>query len=480
MPRTQSFESSSPFVIVGNMGTPVLSGTPVSGTPASGTPVLSGDIDETTKGAPYTLRIQSNRLFDDNSTYTATDIKKLLDRDLFNRVTEMGENLPGILFPDIAFGFSINDQFIDRFHGSFLSKQGNFDLANFKDEISTATFLNRTISTIAHFFHATGQIPLKPLRYFSAANSNKSLEGAIKRKPDIILVRLIDGQLRDGIQEEWHNVQALIEHTREKQPPQRMADTVSVKTYLTFCSQPERDFLVCLCITGKGFHIVLTDHAGQLETDLISFNRRFAFLRMLMGLAFLPDSFIGIDMTITRNEAGKPSGDLFADEYQPFPYDHTTDLLFGLMIPPESSTPTSTPISSGGIDTITIGPNIYKVIHVLFSAQTLIGRATKIFLVQLPDNSYGVVKDSWITVDRPQEATFLQGLQIPFGPTLVDHSVLRNTGTYRRHPIKYSLHQEHREKRRVVMFPAGVHISDFSSLWELLVAFLDIVVGMED
>lgn len=156
--RTQSLESSSPFVTVGTMGTPVLSGTPLSGTP-----VLSGDIDETTKGARYTLRIQSNHLFYDNSAYTASDIKKLLDRDLVNRVTEMGENLPGILFPDIAFGFSINDQFIDRFHGSFLSEEGNFDLANFNDEISTATFLNRTISTIAHFFDATGSDPPQTL-----------------------------------------------------------------------------------------------------------------------------------------------------------------------------------------------------------------------------------------------------------------------------------------------------------------------------
>jgi hypothetical protein len=40
--------------------------------------------------------------------------------------------------------------------------------------------------------------------------------------------------------------------------------------------------------------------------------------------------------------------------------------------------------------------------------------------------------------------------------------------------------RERREKRRVVTYPAGVHISDFSSLWELLVAFLDVVIGMED
>jgi hypothetical protein len=94
--------------------------------------------------------------------------------------------------------------------------------------------------------------------------------------------------------------------------------------------------------------------------------------------------------------------------------------------------------------------------------------------VQLPDNRYGVLKDSWITVDRPQEAAFLQGLQ------LVDHCVLRDTNTFRKHPIKQPLTHELCEKRRTVTYPAGVHISDFTSLLELLVAFLDIVIGMED
>ena len=117
-------------------------------------------------------------------------------------------------------------------------------------------------------------------------------------------------------------------------------------------------------------------------------------------------------------------------------------------------------------------------IRVLFKSQTLIGRATTVFYVQLPDNSFGVLKDSWITTDRPEEAKLLQGLQIPFGPKLINHCILRNTHTFRNHPIKASVNLERREKRRVVTYPAGVHISDFTSLWELLVAFLDIVIGM--
>ena len=99
----------------------------------------------------------------------SVEIKRLVKRDLLNRVTEIGENLAGIMFPDTAFGFPINDQFVQNFYGSFLSTCG-VDSANFDDEISTATFLNGMISTVAHFLDATGQVPLKHLRYFTAAN----------------------------------------------------------------------------------------------------------------------------------------------------------------------------------------------------------------------------------------------------------------------------------------------------------------------
>ena len=100
--------------------------------------------------------------------------------------------------------------------------------------------------------------------------------------------------------------------------------------------------------------------------------------------------------------------------------------------------------------------------------------------MQLPDNRYRVWKDSWIAVNRPQEAEFLQGLHIPFGPELVDHCVLGDTNFFRKYPVKQSLNYEHLEKRRVVTYPAGVPISDFTSHWELLVALLDVVIGMED
>ena len=134
--------------------------------------------------------------------------------------------------------------------------------------------------------------------------------------------------------------------------------------------------------------------------------------------------------------------------------------------------------NAGGIVSISINDKTYKVVRLLFQTQTMIGHATKAFLVKLPDGSLGVLKDSWISSTRADEANFLKGLDIPFGPRLIDHCVLRKTSTFRDNPISSCLKMGCREKRRILTYPAGIHISDFSCLWELIVALLDIVVCM--
>ena len=115
-------------------------------------------------------------------------------------------------------------------------------------------------------------------------------------------------------------------------------------------------------------------------------------------------------------------------------------------------------------------------ICLLFRSQTLIGRATRAFLVEFRDGRRGVLKDSWITTDRESEADFLKGLNIPYGPDLIDQCKLRTTDIFRKYAIVGSEVKECREKRRIVTYPAGVHISDFSSLLELMFAFFDILL----
>ena len=156
---------------------------------------------------------------------------------------------------------------------------------------------------------------------------------------------------------------------------------------------------------------------------------------------------------------------------------------YSLLIPPPSHPHTTfkpNPDDEGdnGIVSILINDKTYKVVWLLFQTQTLIGRATKAFLVKLPDGSLGVLKDSWILSMRADEANFLKGLDIPFGPQLIDHCVFRKTSTFWDNPINKCLKMECQEKRCILTYPAGIHISDFSCLWELMVALLDVVVCM--
>jgi hypothetical protein len=439
----------------------------------------------------YQLRLQSNRLHDDVSYIRATTFNDLLSRDLEGRLVQVADTIATAIFPDTAFGFPITDQFTSNFRGTFITRTGFLDPSNFYDEKGTATFLNRTISTIAHFLKITKQSNLKPHRYFTAQHSTKPVDGStLKRMPDVAIVRLINGCTREG-RLNWIDIQAIIEHTREKKPPVRMATTTTIKAFLMFNSQPERDFVLSLCITRECFHIVTTDHVGQVETDVIAFSRASSvtiFLRLLMGLAFLPDKWLGVDNTITRRELGKSSGCAFETTYLPFSTNFSNpSILFAL---PPSSASTESPLAvtfdpvidgcDTNFSTIAVDAIKYPVVSVLFQAQTLIGRATRVFLVKLSDGRLGVLKDAWITADRETEANLIKGLLIPFGPDIVGHCTLRNTTPLRSFAVASQHIAECREKRRIVTFPAGVHISDFSSCWELMIAVLDVIIGMSD
>jgi hypothetical protein len=464
----------------------------------SSTPAATSAATGSAPNPLIALRIQSGRLYDDESLVGAEDMKDLLSKDLQDRVTEVGEALASDLFPDEAFGFPINDQFVKNFCGSFISTGRTIVASNFTNEVHLNVFLNRMVATIGDFLEKTKSTSLVPLRYFSIRHATTPIKAnAAKLKPDVILASPIDSCTQDGILC-WKNVKCIIEHTREARTPNWMGKTVSNKSYLIFNNQPDRDFAPSFCITGKGIHIVVTDRAGQVETDLLPFDRTstaVTFVRMVMGFTFLPNSYLGFDATMTRLDGGVPliSGK-FSQVYPPFELDipkpriqpFISDPSTIIPSPSSVSPPTVTiPLDASGDDktggdrivSIVVNSTTYKVKRLIFRAQSLVGRATRAFLVELPDGRSGIIKDSWITNERMSEAGFLNGLDIPCGPQLINHCILRDTGTFRANPIRAPEIKECREKRRIVTYPAGVHISDFSSLWELMAAFLDIVIG---
>ena len=445
---------------------------------------------ESEHGSNYKIRIQSLPL--PLHWHRGYDVGAQLKKDITNRVCEAGDNLAFNIFPDDAFGFSINEKLAENFHDVFLCPGGTINPDNFKTEQSAATFLNRIITTLARFLHAAGQNHVKILRYFSASHSTVPIrDPTTDRKPDIVLLRLVDGSYtRDG-RLDWKDVQALIEHTFSKDPPIRMARTVTDKNYLMFCAQPERNFIISLCITKSGVSVVVSDHVGQISTDTIHFDRPssvLVFLRLVMGFAFLPDKCLGIDDTMIRRVHGQKSSapHTFESLYPPYQSEFKNPKItllvseapvLSIRKPLAITTDAAKQDECPDFDTIAIGSKTYKVLKVLFESKAFIGRATKVFLVQFEDGRQGALKDSFITIDRPTEASILENLSIPFGPDIVDHCTFDDTNTFRKSLLKPAAIHEVRQKRRVVTYPAGVHISDFTSLWELMVAFLDVAVG---
>ena len=446
---------------------------------------------ESVPGSNYETGIQSFQSFQALPLDNGVGMEAVLKQDLTNRVCQAGDNLISKIFPDEAFGFSINEKFAENFYDRFLTRTGTIDKKVFKNESTTATFLNKVINDLDYFLNAANQKHLKLLRYFSSAHSNIPIRDAlVDRKPDIMLVRLVDEDYTREGPLDWKDVQALIEHTISKDPPPRMGKTITDKNYLMFCAQPERNFIINICIINACFAVIVSDHVGQIETDLFSSDRStnvLLFLRIVMGFAFLPDKWLGIDNTIIRRVHGQKSSipRTFKSSFKkPMFPDPKIDIIQNLLLPlnlgralavtKEEAVDDECP----DFDTISIRNETYKVLSVLFDSQAFIGRATKVFLVRFPDGRKGVLKDSFITTNRMSEQSILDKGPIPFGPEMIDHCTFDDTNIFRKSLFKPAATLEVREKRRVVTYPAGVHISDFSSLWELMVAFLDVAVGM--
>ncbi len=182
-----------------------------------------------------------------------------------------------------------------------------------------------------------------------------------------------------------------------------------------------------------------------------------------------------------RDETGSSSGKTFEDIFFPVlpmvPNSHIS-LLSPLPSIHSEAWPLEVLKTTDSPLTISVGSQDYSVTKVIFKSKSIVGRATRIYLVEAADGLVFVLKNSWMSICQLHEATYLEGLSFPFCPTLINYSAHRNTRTLWCVAVKLTLVKKIWERRHSVTRPAGVHISDFSSLWELMVAFMDIALGM--
>lgn len=220
-----------------------------------------------------------------------------------------------------------------------------------------------------------------------------------------------------------------------------------------FLTQHDRNFVPAIAFFGDYFVFTVTDCESQQFSRLLLLHDAdrpddiMVFLRILLGLMFSPDHVLGLDTTMRRNENHE-------------------------------------------IESILVEGKEYKVIELLYSVQSLLGQATKVWQVEHNGKMY-VLKDGWIIASRPPESDALKDLkskgvigipQIVAGGVVLHleftsqrkHKVHLSTSLFRFSSLS-SHNLEARERHRVVKGPQVESLRSFQSRLEVFVAFRDYV-----
>lgn len=275
------------------------------------------------------------------------------------------------------------------------------------------------------------------------------------RKPDLVLLDtpLPDsGSLSSSDKVSWVKIKAFGEVTAQSSFHRDLKNTIDAKTYILFLTQHDRNFVPAIIFFGNHFVLTVTDRQSQQFSRLLRLHDDrpddiMVFLRVLIGLMFSGDHVLGLDTTMRRNKMHE-------------------------------------------IKSIYVEGRKYNVIKLLYSVQSLLGRATKVWQVEHDGRTY-VLKDSWIIASRLLESDALKDLNIKgimgiprfvAGGAVVHpqftepgRPVPLRTSLFRFSTLSHNL--EARERRRVVEGPHAGPLSSFKSRLEVCVAFRDYVEG---
>ena len=345
-------------------------------------------------------------------------------------------DLVDFAFPASVLPFKVDDEFVDKCRDTlkdieYIWSQANGDVPDTSEQ-QLATFLNTICAGIAK---ASGR---KSLRKWTAKFSNTPLRGSpIRRKPDVILLdRKFEGTPM------WQNVHAVAELTTSASEHHRIIRTVTDKTYIMLGAQPNRIFVPIISAWGGSrFRLTVTDRQGQLRTktfDIEDGVRRAdlrTLIHILVCLCFGKNKAVGYDETMIMGR--------------------------------------------DGVEVILCAGKEFKVINLIYGSQSLIGRATRVWVVEHDKRRY-ILKDSWIEKSRPvSEVQHLEKVAGTEGvPELFCAEDIPGLSTGN---LRGSLHgdeNKERIRRRIVTSSCGSHIASFRSKQELISALKDIVVSM--
>jgi hypothetical protein len=386
-----------------------------------------------------------------------TELNDGLRQELKNHIINTDVNfITSYLFPPSRSPFPVDDNLFTKLSTSYTSngeqKPAIWNCRDYQPqrfplkytESAIASWLNEIGEALAHF---TG---CKLRRLWSHRNCDKAPDGCnIKRKPDIILVNkdYLTKLSSTNAHSDWNFIQALCEVTSQVQTSSRILDTINAKSFVMFATQHNRRFVVALSLTGnKAFRLTVSDREGQIrhnETFLDGKRPSALFLTILAFLMFGNDADIGLDPNVIIDQNGRVKKILVDNKYFV----------------------------------------VKKLIH---SVETLIGRATKVWVVSRDDDASDalyILKDSWIQVNHVgSEVSFLEEMSTSLegcvpklicgGDVTIDN-IQDCTGRYRVDLAGYPYSQ--RVHRRIVTSTIGEPLTMFQSKKEFLNVMISLI-----
>jgi hypothetical protein len=419
---------------------------------------LKMDVGTSTLSTSFISRMYSAQLPGHNTPGPELNagLRQELDGHIINTDTNF---ITSFLFPASRSPFPIDDALFTKISMSYLTDEGKtipaiWNCFQYKPrrfpasytEIAVSQWLNEIGMALQH---STGS---KLRRLWSQRNCDKAPDGCnIKRKPDIILVNkdYLESLSAADAPSDWNFIQAVCEVTSQDKTSTRILDTINAKSFILFATQHNRRFVVALSFTGnQAFRLTVTDREGQIrhnETILDGKRPSILFLTILAFLMFGDDADIGLDPNVIVGQDGR-------------------------------------------VNKILVDNKSFTVKCLIHSVQTLIGRATKVWVVFAdgkPDTLY-ILKDSWIQESHVgSEVSFLKGIskskkatlkgrvpELICGGDITIKGYSDKTGRFRVDLAGYPYSQ--RVHRRIVTSTIGEPLTMFQSKKE----FLNVIISL--
>ena len=315
-------------------------------------------------------------------------------------------------------------------------------------------------------------------RNFDSSTSTKGPSGGYALlKPDIVVIDRADQH--DKTQDErvhWQNVYAFIEVTGLKRDGlNHVLMQISQKAACIFDVQPQRKYVCALGIVasppptkkkpsipgsiGLQFTLVIVDRAGLTHTDLTEIHGYPAmeFLRVIFAFCFASTEVIGWDPTMD--------------------VDHKSHEVRAIRV--TGPDPKTAVLTTREFDVV-------KLIH---NSPILFSRGTRVWVVKDENQSFHILKDSWISQEnKVSEIDLIRHVEEslekdPDGPLfkhacphyIIGQETVHSTNTIR--GVKFETPGT-RCQRRIVTGPIGNPITSFRSKREFVTVCLDLVNGM--